>query len=836
MKNHHLQTARERRKWTQQDLADKLGITKLTVGRWERGEAEPHRTYRDQLCILFDLSEQELGFSPRTQASPSHAALYDSAIPLLPATPLVGREKELAQIKHRFYSGESVALTSTALNGIPGVGKTALAIALAHNPELRAHFHDGILWAPLGPQANVQGILNRWGHLLGITASLPARERSETKAQRLRAALNNKAMLIVLDDVWHLEDAAALSVGGSQCSYLVTTRFPQIATQVAMKGATMVRELSEEDSLLLLQFLASGVIERDPQKARSIVQLVGGLPLALTLIGNYLRRNAYSGPSRRITTAMERLMLAEERLRLSEPHLSGESHPSLPARTPVSLHDILAVTHDRLSIEAQAMLHALSILPAKPGSFSEETAIAVSGCATEALDELMDTGFLEHTDVDRYQLHQIIRDYALLHVQGTQTHTRLILHMTEFVAAHQHEYQVLAEESDVIFIAIDYAHQHNKQAEFLQMVCLFTPFLIVQGLYTRAEGLLQQAHTIALARGTVMTQARILLYLGQIAHMRGWFHQARAYLQEGLLQARAVSAYALMCEVLAELGPLARREGDFVQATVVTQEGIALARRVGPIEVLSRLIEVHGSILNDQGDYKEAEPHLQEALALAKALQNPERIASILTNLSYTAACMGDLEQAEAYLQEGLTHARHITHRDLMCVLLYNLGEVHYQQKNYEQAEPYIQEALQLARFIDAREWTCMALRLLGGVRTEMQDYSEAERILQEALELARQIGSPRVLGAVLDGCGNLALARNHLEMAKAYFQEMLLVPSSQREIIASAHYGLAQVAAAHNELQTAHTHGETSLEMFHQMGHGRTKEVAEWLASLPSS
>jgi hypothetical protein len=99
---------------------------------------------------------------------------------------------------------------------------------------------------------------------------------------------------------------------------------------------------------------------------------------------------------------------------------------------------------------------------------------------------------------------------------------------------------------------------------------------------------------------------------------------------------------------------------------------------------------------------------------------------------------------------------------------------------------------------------------------------------------MARQVGSPRILGAVLDECGNLALACEDLEMAKKYFQEMLLMPPSQREIIACAHYGLAKVAVANTELQTARTHGEISLELFRQMEHGLVKEVAEWLASLP--
>src|SRR5207249_7993680 len=82
-------------------------------------------------------------------------ALYDPAIPLLPATPLVGRDEEMTRLRQRLHTGGNVALT--ALNGLPGVGKTALAIALAHDQAIRTQFRDGVLWAALGPEPNTTG-------------------------------------------------------------------------------------------------------------------------------------------------------------------------------------------------------------------------------------------------------------------------------------------------------------------------------------------------------------------------------------------------------------------------------------------------------------------------------------------------------------------------------------------------------------------------------------------------------------------------------------------------------------------------------------------------------
>ena len=122
---------------------------------------------------------------------------------------------------------------------------------------------------------------------------------------------------------WHFE------VGGPHCAHIVTTRFPEIARHFAAEGAVVVRELDETDGRLLLMRLAPEVVNAEPKEAQALVAAVGGLPLALTLLGNYLRTQAHSGQPRRLRTALERLRTIDGRLRLAEPQaLVGE--PSQP--------------------------------------------------------------------------------------------------------------------------------------------------------------------------------------------------------------------------------------------------------------------------------------------------------------------------------------------------------------------------------------------------------------------------------------------------------------------------------------------------------------------------
>ena len=130
-----LAQARYQRDWSQQELADLLGTTPLNISRWERGLTSPNPYFRHKLCALFGLSELELGLRPDPalalppgevrEVAVTRFPLSDPFLPLPAAVPLVGRAGLLARLKGRLASTRTIALS--ALHGLPGVGKTALA-------------------------------------------------------------------------------------------------------------------------------------------------------------------------------------------------------------------------------------------------------------------------------------------------------------------------------------------------------------------------------------------------------------------------------------------------------------------------------------------------------------------------------------------------------------------------------------------------------------------------------------------------------------------------------------------------------------------------------------
>src|SRR5579859_4227768 len=184
------------------------------------------------------------------------AALYDPAIPPPKARALIGREQDLASIKQRLYAGGNAALT--VLHGLPGVGKTALATALARDPEIRAYFSGGVLWAGLGPNPNIPGVLSHWAGLLGLSATQMARlSGTQAWASAIRNAIGSRKIIIIIDDVWLYEDVQALRVGAQDCAHLVTTRHRAIAAQMT-PNAMIISELNQMHSTLLLNQAMQG--------------------------------------------------------------------------------------------------------------------------------------------------------------------------------------------------------------------------------------------------------------------------------------------------------------------------------------------------------------------------------------------------------------------------------------------------------------------------------------------------------------------------------------------------------------------------------------------------
>ena len=483
--------ADKKRRMTKGDLADACGISRSELSRKLNSKSPMNslvvqsivRALADHHGITTKRQAKELltlmgapDFSPAAwRAFPldfleddihvqsRFIAINDPGIPRL-FNHFLGRDDLLNQLRTLLCSN---TLTSPiALYGNPGVGKTAIATAIANDPTVQQYFQGGILWAGLGIKPERDTILERWRQLLQI---------EDINVKALHLALSSRPALLILDDVCGVEDVKdffQLSSYNNTCRYLITTISRDTANQLTEKHAFSfsVTEFGPEQGFDLLHRLAPISVEADQAAARTLIEDVGGLPLAIWLMGMYLANEESHGQPGRLRDAWARLREYERRLRWPRPLLDLKPFPSLAESSKISLEAVIGVRYEALDETSQQMLRALAIFPAKPNTFFEDTACAViaapSGQAFR--DRLVDAGLVEDVGGDRYTVHQTIHDFAYSKLTKERGECEAANErLARFFAKYVHHHSILRVDEINLNQALQWAYDHKLYELYL---------------------------------------------------------------------------------------------------------------------------------------------------------------------------------------------------------------------------------------------------------------------------------------------------------------------------------------------------------------------------------
>lgn len=837
-----LREARFLRCWSQQDLADQLGTTAVTVKRWERGSQQPSAYFRLKLCTLFGKSAEALGLLP-SEVSITQTDDIDEQPDSFPYDPilssslsetrhLIGRNELVDQFVQTLCTGRG----SFAITGLPGVGKTALALALAHHPKVRQQFRDGILWVGLGQDPHVLESMSRWGILLGLTTThMETLTTVEAWGSSLHECIGRRRMLVVIDDAWQLSHAVTFRLGGSDCVHLLTTRFPSIALPFAQENVSYLQELNEEASLALLQCLAPEAIESG-FSIRELVQSVGGLPLALTLIGRYLHVQAQYDQPRRLRAALNRLLQnVKERLQLAEPHVPWEYASSLPMSTALSLQATIAISEHSLPETAQKALYALSVFPPKPYSFLEEAALAVCQMDEETLDLLVDSGLLETAQPGRYYLHQTIADYAKIQCTDNAVEKRMVEFFVHFVQKYHNDHEMLDQELHNIIVAFDMAFERGMFDVLLQGILTLAPFIEARRLYSLASALFTRAQQIPSVQADLESATRLWLSIGKMAELKSDLLQAEEAYLEGLKAAKQFGDVRLLVKLLVRAGSIIMDRDDPARAKVYLVEGFAIAKELDEREQMSTILKQLGEVADYQGYKEKAASFFLEGLILAQQLENWRLAGALLQNLGALAVEQGAFQQAAMYYQQGMAYAQQCNDVTRQSAILMTQGMLAFLQEQYQEAITLSLESLRLARTIENRFRISSVLQNLGMLEGVRANYVQAESYLEESLRLAQETGHRWLICETQGERGVLYLRRQKFERAKNIFHSMLLDARSMEAplLVAQALFGLAQAEAGLGNRQDALCFAKESLALFEQLKSTRNQQVISWMESI---
>lgn len=359
-------------------------------------EAELGTSPDSEFAALYQASKQDNTLTPVKQAQ---------AVYVLPAEArlLIGRSQTLELLRQRLMPNENKP--ELLLQGWPGIGKTSLSIALAHDEALQKAYPDGVLWTSLGQNPNILAELMNWGRALGFSETA-TNQTIEQLTSRLRALLRERKMLLIVDDVWESSHALPFQIGSNQSAILMTSRFNDVSQFLASRPENIYKVpiLSEEDSLELLRQLAPDLLKNYPNESRELVQNLEGLPLALQVAGRLLYAEMALG------WGIQNL-LAElhEGARLLEAQAPSDRY-EIAHQTSPTIATLLQRSIERLPEEMQERFALLGVFAPKPASFTLDALQAVWGIpdVRMSVKMLVDRGLLEPLGVAVFQMHALL--------------------------------------------------------------------------------------------------------------------------------------------------------------------------------------------------------------------------------------------------------------------------------------------------------------------------------------------------------------------------------------------------------------------------------------------
>jgi DNA-binding SARP family transcriptional activator len=311
---------------------------------------------------------------------------------------------------HRELLGELDMLTEPAhagpnimvISGMPGAGKTTLAVHWAHRQRHR--FPDGQLHLNAGaygpvPPVEPADALGRFLHALDVPQDrIPA--GVEQRRDRLNQLLADRQVLIVLDNVLDSAQVRPLLPTSDTCVTLITSRnrLRGLTVREGVRHVT-VPPLPEDACLELLSRVIGGPrTHAEPAALRALARLSGGLPLAVRIIGEHVAAR----PRARICELVDELST----------HLldcEGEDDDEATLRT------VFAWSHNALRTDAAHLFGMLGLYPGR--SISPEAAAALTGTDLHHAEQLLNTlakaHLINHDTARRYRFHDLLRRYAV---------------------------------------------------------------------------------------------------------------------------------------------------------------------------------------------------------------------------------------------------------------------------------------------------------------------------------------------------------------------------------------------------------------------------------------
>jgi DNA-binding SARP family transcriptional activator/tetratricopeptide (TPR) repeat protein len=758
---------------------------------------DAHRTLTEKLGVtpgpeLRDMQRRILAAEPGLAAGP-RASGYQHGLPPDTAA-FTGRGAELDLITAGRAAGAAGGGV-VVINGMPGVGKTALAIHAAH--QLAPAFPGRQMFIdlhghtpgqdPVSPADALAELLSA----AGVEArSLPADLASRSALWRGKMA--GQRALLVLDNAASSAQAEPLLPASRGCLVLVTSR-RHLADLPGLVVPVLVEVLPPAEAARMFTRLAPRAAAQDPGLVAELTGLAGFLPLAISLLARVYARHPAWGLADLISETRQRLLT-----------LSAE-HASVAAA--------LEVSWQHLGPPQQEFLALLGLHPA--ATFDSWSAAALAQVSVKEagglLDGLHGEGLLTETGYRRYGMHDLLRGYAreLSATQdtGEEQHaalTRLFDHYlhsaaaamdTLFPAERGHRPRVaaadglelpmmdpetardwLGAEQASFASIVAHAAQHGWPGHAIRLAATIGRYLNTEGRYAQARTIHQHALRAAQQAGDATAETDALLWLGNACAQQDRLQEARTWWSRALARAQAIGYTRGQAGALNYLSFYADRTGQYRQAISSLEQARALHARTGDQIGVAYAVSNLGVIRLRQGDYQRAVDCQERALGLLRGCGDRYGATMALWRLGGALLRLGDCDHAGRTLRQALTQCQEFRDEQGEASIRADIGLVHLAQGEPQQAAGELHHALEGFREVGDVHSQAEALNGLGETSLAAGSFAEAREQHAAALQLATQTAGLREQARAHLGRGHASHGLGEPAEAIRHWQEALRI------------------------------------------------------------
>jgi len=766
-----------------QRLRGQLMLALYRSGR----QAESLEVYRNGREIMVE----ELGIEPDESLQRLHHAVLTSddslGPPPLPQEPLAavsqppslsvprllptdiadftGRTKQVDTVLRQLADAtdaQSVrAVPVIVITGRPGIGKSTIAVHLAH--QLTDRFPDGQLFADLhggGPQlVSPTQVLERFLRALGVPgAAVP--DDLEARAETYRALLADRRALIVLDDAGTESQVLPLLPGTPGCAVLITSRSRLAGLPGAVHIGMGVFE-PQQSTELLARIVGQARMQAESRAVATLAELCDHLPLALRIAGARLAAR----PSRTVEQMVSRLK--DETRRLDELR-----HGDLAIRASISL------TYEGVTDAARRLFRRLAILEVRQVSVWIAAALldVSPDDAQDLLDDLADAHLIETTNAgagvhSRYRLHDLIRVFARERLAAEEPPAERtaalgrVLGALLFLTGEAHRREYGGDSSQVH----SDAHRWPLPGRFVDQVMDEPLAWYERERLTLIAGIRQAARAGFIQHCWDLAVSAVTLFESRI-----YFDDWRETHEIALTAARQAGDLRGEATMLYSIGSLNIAEQRFGDARRNLDAALRLFSQAH--DELGKALAVCNIAFLDRvnGRHETATGRYEEALASFTRIGDDVAAAYVLHSLARIKLECAEPVEAERLLQRALQRSRAGGSRRVEAQVLYRLGESYLASDSPDQASETLEQALTRVRDIGDPRGEAHVLHALGMARLRRGEHSKAGAALQRALDLAVSAGARLLEGRVLFALGELAMTSGEVEESVGYLHRAL--------------------------------------------------------------